>query len=171
MEWWKEIREFPGYEISDRGAVMGKKSKRLLKFNTITGGYQLVRLYKNKKQYSFLVHRLVLQFFRGPCPVGLEAAHLDGNPKNNHVDNLTYLSPQENCLMKRDHGTMYEGERNHFAKLTEKEVLEIRRICRPRDKKHGYRPLAKKYNVHERTIWWIVSGRGWKSLLPEEATQ
>jgi len=52
------------------------------------------------------VDHLVLLAFVGPCPEGYECRHLDGDPANNHVDNLRWVpigAPES------DPGTEYVG--------------------------------------------------------------
>ncbi len=42
------------------------------------------------------VHQLVLLAFQGWPPVGMEAMHLNGNPKDNRPENLKYGTHSEN---------------------------------------------------------------------------
>lgn len=52
---------------------------------------------QGKKYY---LHRLVADHFL-PNPDNLrDVHHIDGNPKNNNVSNLAWLSHQENCALK-----------------------------------------------------------------------
>ena len=116
-----------GYRIGDNGTVWtrwtkamlptGRGSKavlgsiwRLMKLgrqtdrNNPNRSYLTVRLSENGKSRIFRVHRLVLEAFVGPCPNGLEARHLDGNPANNNRNNLCWGTPAENTEDKRKHG-------------------------------------------------------------------
>lgn len=106
------------------------------------------------------VHVLVLESFSGPRPPGLQAAHQDGNPHNNRADNLKWMTPLENMRQRNVHGTNPRGEQSATSKLTEKEVLEIRRDFKPRCPV----VLAKKYGVHRRTILAIVSRKTWTHI-------
>merc|ERR1712118_98614 len=49
------------------------------------------------KGKALLVHRLVARTFLGkpPSPMHCEVNHVDGNPKNNDVGNLTYVTRSE----------------------------------------------------------------------------
>ena len=51
------------------------------------------------------VHRLVLATFCGqPGSPGMHVNHKDGNPGNNHVENLEYVTPSQNAQHSYDRG-------------------------------------------------------------------
>ena len=57
-----------------------------------------VTLCKNGKTKRLSVHRLVAETFV-PNPEGKPVVdHIDTNPKNNSVDNLRWVTTQENCM-------------------------------------------------------------------------
>lgn len=58
-------------------------------------GYLEVTLWKDNCQYTRSVHSLVAQTFLGVYE-GLEVNHKDGNKTNNHVDNLEWVTRQQN---------------------------------------------------------------------------
>lgn len=55
-----------------------------------------VKLYKDKKQYTHLVSRLIALTWCPGYAEGLTVNHIDGNPLNNAADNLEWLSREEN---------------------------------------------------------------------------
>ena len=59
------------------------------------------------------VHRLVARTFIGPCPPGLEVRHKDGNPTNNHVENLEYGTRAQNMQDRLKHGNNPQANRTH----------------------------------------------------------
>lgn len=88
--------------------------------------------------------------------------HQNGNPEDNRIENLRWGNAFDNYLDARQHGRCPFGKGRNGYKLTPKEVKEIHRLS----KKGTHRPkLAKKYSVSLRTIYEIISGRTWKSLL------
>lgn len=98
MEIWKEIENYPDYEISSYGRVKSLKwgKTRMLKFSTNNSGYLTIHLRKNGKTKSYLIHRLVANAFipnpdNKPC-----IDHIDGNPSNNRVENLRWVTQKEN---------------------------------------------------------------------------
>lgn len=84
---------------------------------------------------SFLVHRLVLAAFVGPCPSGMEGCHNDGNPLNNSVDNLRWDTHRNNEADKRRHGT---NDRSNRVRCPRKHRLVAPNL-RPSELRQGKR--------------------------------
>jgi hypothetical protein len=117
-----------------------------------------VQLQKDKRGHQFMVSRLVLTTFVGPCPDGMEGCHNDGNPKNNSLGNLRWDTRKANHSDKRRHGTLPLGSRLHCSKLTEAQVLVIKsRIARG----ESNRTLADEFGVSIDTIRHIRKRRTW----------
>ncbi|WP_141214748.1 MULTISPECIES: NUMOD4 motif-containing HNH endonuclease [unclassified Rhodococcus (in: high G+C Gram-positive bacteria)] len=127
QEFWKPVVGVDGYEVSSLGRVRSKPrtvrcsgsktpphnrrySGRILRPSSLPKGYQLVAL--GSKDHGY-VHILVAEAFIGPCPVGLEVAHNDGDPRNNSLTNLRYATPGENNRDKRAHGTDHNVNKSH----------------------------------------------------------
>lgn len=105
MEIWKDIEQYPGYQVSNRGQIKSfKQSKegRILK-PKISGGYLGIDFRKDGKTYYGLVHRIVLSTF---SPVEgwemLTVNHIDGNPSNNKLENLEWMTQSENSKYSRE---------------------------------------------------------------------
>lgn len=107
------------------------------------------------------IHRLVAEAFLGPCPIGREVAHVDGNPRNSSVSNLRYVTRAENHAHKILHGTDNRGSKNHKAKLTEQDIISIRAEA---SVKGINRRLMRKFNVSEATISLIRRRKSWTHL-------
>ena len=88
---------------------------------------------------------------------GLIIRHLDNNPQNNRVDNLKWGTYLENENDKIENGTW--NTRNGGAKLTSKQVIEIRELIESGEK---HESLAKIYNVSRPTITRIANKKIWK---------
>ena len=91
---WKQVPNFSNYECSNTGLF--RRNGRLLKTTTHPKGYKNIRLYKNGKQHTFRVHRVVYETFVGSIPVDKEINHLDGIKDNNKITNLECCSHSEN---------------------------------------------------------------------------
>lgn len=115
MEIWKDIPGYEGkYQVSNLGRVkslpklVGTRTtgrickgyvqqERILKPQDAGWGYLKVALWKDGKFKQRKIHRLVLEAF---CPTDgmdvLNVNHRDENKKNNHLDNLCWVTPSEN---------------------------------------------------------------------------
>lgn len=115
LEVWASVPGFEGaYEVSSLGRVRsldrvtdrGRKWKgKLMSPSTMPRGYQVVTLWRDGKQETALVHRLVLFAFVGDAPAGMEALHGDGDPANNRRSNLSWGTHSENQYDQVAHGT------------------------------------------------------------------
>jgi hypothetical protein len=70
-----------------------------------SGHYPMVILSRDGERKARYVHHLVLEAFVSPCPDGMEARHLDGNPYNPDRDNLAWGTISENQFDQVRHGT------------------------------------------------------------------
>jgi hypothetical protein len=120
-----------------------------------TGQHLGVALRHQGKTYRINLHRLIAEVFIGPCPPGKEVCHNDGNGCNNSVPNLRYGTKAENQADKNLHGTNLWGERNHAAKLTDRQAEEIRRLRASGSK---LADIAGRYGVRESTVSRIANG-------------
>lgn len=94
-EIWKNVIGFEGrYQVSNFGRVKG--IHKMLKFCESNGYARVYFFIKKGKQKGMLVHRLVAAAFIGKIEQGLEVNHIDGNKKNNKVDNLEVVTRSQN---------------------------------------------------------------------------
>jgi hypothetical protein len=99
QEIWKAVADSNGeYHISSHGRVKSyKKGKEIiLKPSTHQNGYLQISLCRNKTSKTYYIHRLVAQTFIINDENKLTVNHKDGNKKNNHIDNLEWMTHQEN---------------------------------------------------------------------------
>lgn len=123
---WKDIVGYEGiYEVSSCGQVRSHKNKtthserhgtrqwkqRILKQKVSKDNTCRVSLYKNKKERTWLVHRLVAKAFI-PKVGGKEYInHLDGNRLNNSIENLEWCNHTENNNHAFDSGLIKTAEK------------------------------------------------------------
>ena len=172
---YRTIDRFPGYRFGSDGTVWTAWNKvpaspvrgwkfvigeswRQMKFTTARGGYSRVCL---RDRRMHLVHRLILEAFVGPCPAGLECRHGNGDPADNCIDNLSWGTHSANCLDKEDHGNGFRGESNRTARLTESQVIEIRRRCAAGESQLDVR---RDYEIDQSHISSIVRRVIWKHV-------
>lgn len=129
---WRDIPGYEGrYQISDDGRIMTfpdawgvyqdgnvKPHYRVQPFilspSRTRQGYLQVRLSNDDHEAAtWLVHRLVALAFIGAIPAGALVLHGNGDPSDNHVDNLRYGSPTDNADDRRRHGTHANQRKTH----------------------------------------------------------
>ena len=86
----------PDYRVSNYGRVMHWRKRLVLKQHTNKGGYKCVSL----AGQNYRVHRLVAMAFIPNPENKPNINHIDGNKKNNNVDNLEWCTQQENIQHK-----------------------------------------------------------------------
>ena len=179
----KDIEGYEGaYQVSRSGEVKGLPRRvyrrdgikgamldeRMLKGAINSSGYLTVTLSLNSKQNSRFIHRLVAEAFI-ENPNGCEQVnHKDRNKLNNHVENLEWVTPQENSA----HGNSLEsdkerkrGSSNPNSKLTEKCVIEIRRL---RKKGIKIQEIADKFDINNSSVSTICNNKSWKHIIERE---
>ncbi len=133
-EIWKSIVGYDGlYEVSNIGnvrsldRVIGKtffkgrnlKLNAYQKENSKRVDYRAF-LNKNNKQKTHFVSRLVATSFIGDSR-HLQVNHKDGNPLNNNVNNLEWVTPKENMKHARDTGLL-----NSHPYLCNKPIISMK---------------------------------------------
>ena len=169
-EFWRDIPGYEGaYQVSSLGRVRSLSravpvydSVRRISYARPCPGVILrqavcdkaghVSVHLGKYCRGIPVHQLVMLAFHGAPPPGMEAMHLNGNPKDNRPENLRYGTHSENMI------DMYRHGKGH-NKLTPEDVRQIRfaLYC-------GWKPreLAEIYGASVDSIRAIRKGRRYK---------
>ena len=104
---------------------------------------------KRGKAKYYIVARLVAMAFV-PNPMGYTwVRHIDGNTLNNEASNLEWVAERWSRQGR--------GEQSYNAKLTKEQVQWCRDMYKPRDKEFGLTPLAKRFNVSNSTMFYILN--------------
>lgn len=181
MEVWKDVVGYEGiYEVSNKGRVRTHKNKTtytkrhgvrkwrqiILKNKNPKGRDVRVALWKDGKHKDFLVHRLVAYAFIPQIEGKTSINHIDGNPKNNNVENLEWCDHRDNNNHAFDNGLMttnkviflvdkITNESHYFRSMT--------KAGRFLGKSHGYISNALKSGETE-----VEGYRIFIALRPEE---
>ncbi|WP_141135940.1 HNH endonuclease [Antarctobacter heliothermus] len=164
---------FPGYHVTPAGQVwstrgkdgsVGKRPARVLK-GSLSDGYPRVTLCIAGKRKRLFVHRLVAETFLGPCPDGLEVAHLNGDRRDSRLTNLRYVTRSENHLHKIGHGTMPMGNSHPNRSITEKTARQIGERLRDVT---SYNRVAEEFGTTPGVVSQIATGRNWRHVFPKD---
>ena len=91
------IRSLPKTFWNSRGFYAHSKSKILnTRILQGSGEYFLVDFCIDKEKWTFYVHRLVYEAFKGKIPDELTIDHIDENTHNNFIENLEVVTINEN---------------------------------------------------------------------------
>jgi len=159
-EIWRDVEGYEGlYMISNLGRV--KKDKKIIRDRTSKWGYKHIDLF-NKGRKTFRVHRLVVIAFL-PNPEGKpHTNHINCDKIDNRLDNLEWATRSENMLHAYDKGLNHTGEKHHYAKLKECEVIEIKKMLK---KGRKCKEIGDLYGVSSQTIGDINRGKSWARIL------
>jgi DNA-binding transcriptional ArsR family regulator len=111
------------------------------------------------------VHRIVAETLLGPCPEGLEVAHLNGNRRDSRLTNLRYVTRSENHLHKIAHGTMPFGDSHPDCSISETTARQIGARLRQVRSCHQ---VAEEFGTTRGVVSHIAMGRTWRHVFPKD---
>lgn len=163
IEEWKNIPDFPKYEVSNFGQVRSVQRTwsglpQLRSPVHSRDGYLRVALYKDHKRYAFSIHRLVLTAFIGPPTAENNICHhKDRNRTNNRLDNLEWSNQSLNIIASNT-----ASSREYRAKkLNEEKVKKIRKLA---DSGIIQITIAEMFDVDPGMINKIILRKSWRSI-------
>jgi len=176
-EIWENIIKYEGYyQVSNLGSVRSLNryvnskfnNKRfakgkLLKLNTDKDGYRTCVLCKDNKNKTCKVHRLVLTAFKENSNNYSMSNHLDGNKKNNYIDNLEWCNQSINEKHAHRIGLKnHKGENHSQSRLKEIDIKKIRGLRKTFKLK--YNEIAKIFGINDSYAWEIVNRKAWSHI-------
>jgi hypothetical protein len=99
-EIWTDLAEYKPemYSISNIGRIKNKITNKLLKTFITPYGYEAIVFSGRGKHYRAYIHRLVYKSFNPNMDISdYDIHHLDENPLNNCLDNLSIIKKGEHC--------------------------------------------------------------------------
>ena len=111
-----KIKGYEEYEIYSDGRVYSNKSNKFLTWNKTVDGYIRVGVFKNNKQKSLYIHKLVAEYFIPNKNNYKHVDHIDRDKSNNTIDNLRWCSTAENNCNRTIQKTKSSGNYNGVNK-------------------------------------------------------
>lgn len=154
------IKNHPIYTLDDyiitrEGEIINRHNNHKIKPQPNGKGY--LRVIIGKKRY--FVHRLVAQKYIPNPKNKLQVNHKNGIKTDNRVENLEWVTNQENRIHAMKNGLHLTGSKCSYSKLNEDDVIYILQ-----NKTLSNKQLAIKFNVSASCISDIRTGRTWKQL-------
>ncbi|CDQ22597.1 NUMOD4 domain-containing protein [Halobacillus karajensis] len=153
---WRDVVGYEGiYEVSDEGGVRTHKNKttysvrhgvrnwrqRVLAQKISADGCHRVNLWKDRKEKTWLVHRLVALAFIEKVEGKDYVNHIDGDHYNNSVSNLEWCTHKENSNHAFDTGLMPTSKKVLVVDENDGEEFEFRSMAKASlflGKAHGF---------------------------------
>jgi hypothetical protein len=140
-----------------------------------TGCFEVNSHYKNVQGYAIvsidnhhiLAHRHIWTECFGAIPENFGVCHKCDNPNCINPEHLFLGTHADNThdMIKKGRQVHACGEAHGRAKLTIKEVTEIRSRYRAYDRRNGARALAREFGVYYQTIHSIEKGNTWAAAI------
>ena len=109
------------YQIYSNGMIWSKRFNLPLQICHTKQGYDLVCLEdQNKKLKTGYIYRLVYQNFVGPIPEGYQLHHINGDHRNNSIENLQLVIRE---IHRKYHYSLKKG-----VKMSEQKYIKINKI-------------------------------------------
>lgn len=150
-----------GYKVYENSEVISPKGKKI-KWQEDHKGYLFTRIKWFGQWKGIYLHTLVCIAFHGERPEGMETDHIDGDKKNNHKDNLRWVTKSKNNRNSYLNNRDVSGTRNANSKLTENQVKDI---CKHlEDGYDNISNLSRILGYNRATISAIKNKRQWLSI-------
>jgi hypothetical protein len=174
VEEWKNIPKSL-YQASNIGRIKSldvsiickdgsKKSyeSKILSLATNRNGYKICSIIIDGKRKTCSVHRLVATSFKG-FQKSLEVNHIDGNKLNNCVDNLEWVTRQQNIdhSMKSNLHWALKGQDHKMRKIDDMTALAIKTMISA-----GFKQ-SKIFNglkISKHIVYDIKRNKTWKHI-------
>jgi len=163
MEEWKDIKGYERlYQVSNTGRIKSLAKGKIRKLQKNRYGYLMVGLYKNGISKYMTVHRIVANAFIPNSQNKPEVNHKNGIKTDNRVENLEWVTSQENVLHSfRELGR--KGKSNNKGKLGKlnwlsKEILQFDSDGNLIKKWCGIRDVTRSMGIDEGSISKCCSG-------------
>lgn len=154
-EIWKDLydQRYPGYQASSTGFIRSfwdfhgrmVDAPKILKPSINKDGYYEITLYsRDGHRATKRIHRLVANTFLGEHP-GLVVNHINGNKLDNRIENLEFVTAEENSTLASEAG---------LYKTKPIRIVETGEVFR------SIKECADAIDVHPSNISVVLAGKG-----------
>lgn len=169
QERFTPVLNFEGrFWISDNGRIvsyMGRVNLSILSPHLDSLGYYAATLRMKPLKRKCRIHQLVGEHFCKPINTFEKMCwnHIDGNKLNNYFKNLEFISASQNIKHAVRIGLFnIKGEKHPMSKLTEMQVLEIRRLYTTG---LTHEEIVSKFSICRRQAGDIINRKNWGWLI------
>jgi len=154
---WKTYPKNTAYEISNAGQLRNRQTGTIRKPFRTKKGYLTVKLAAGNVR----LHQAAALTFLGERPSAIhEPNHKNGLPDDNRVENLEWLTPEENHQHAAQVLRKRLGEGNSQARLNHTQVRVIKHLIR----RMKYATIGELFGVAGSTIGSIACGQSWRHV-------
>ncbi len=167
------------YSVSNYGRLISYTDEmatgKLLRGGSL-GGYSTFVCRPFGKSKTFYVHKLVAEYFiQKKKDELIYVIHLDYNKKNNHVDNLRWVSKRDMelhqqkspfVIKSREARKLIKPTKGH--KLTSTDVIRIKKKIFDPNRKTRMKMIAKQFGISEMQLYRIKSGENWSHIVVDK---
>lgn len=155
-----------GYRSSKDGTILGKRGEPLQPILHHTG-YEVITVRSESKQFQMRAHRLIWECHNGTIKdLSKVINHIDGDKRNNSLDNLELVTSSENAIHAFSMGLRSgdRGESNPGSKLTNDQAYDLINMI-----KQGFsnKHIGELFKLHPNYISLIRHRKRWAWLWDE----
>lgn len=149
------------YYVTEDGLI---RDGRLLSKHLSNKGYYVVSMWLKGKSIKFNLHRLIAELYIPNSENKPQVNHINGNKLDNRIENLEWVTNQENRNHAVENKLHARGAQIGTSKFTEEDIKWIRENYIPNHPEFGMSAIARKFHVHPPAIHKIIHRQRWKHI-------
>jgi hypothetical protein len=165
MEQWKEVVDYPSYEISTQGNVRRWDNKKgEVKISTAPAPvYMMFSTWSGGEIKKLYVHREMMRAFRPTDdPKLTHVCFKDNNNYNLNLENLYWSTQTKRMSRRYKEGGYPKGQEHYCSKLRDEDVIKIREMWE--SEQYTGQFIADQFGIHVSTVGNIVKNRDWTHI-------